>query len=129
MSKVKELDSESFEKEITPSKAKLSVVEFYTRTCPVCASMVAVYDGVADSMQENADFYRVDAGSNQDLAMRFGIMGVPAFKFFCKGREIAGTVGETNITALSNTVKDLVKRGTECVSKSSILRYEMDGYG
>ena len=129
MGEVKELDQENFDAALETARGKLVVVEFYTRTCPICAGLVPVYEEVAGQLRQDARFYRVDATANQALSMRYGIMGVPAFKFFCKGREIAGTVGETNVTALANTVKDLIRRGSECVSNSTILRYEMDGYG
>jgi len=126
---VKDINQSEFDSKIEASKNKLVVVEFYTNTCPNCAAMIPVFKGVADELQKDAEFYTVDANANQELSVRFGIMGVPAFKFLCNGIEVAGTVGATNTTALANTVKDLVKHGTECISKSTIIRYEMDGYG
>ena len=126
---VKDIDQTEFDKAIETSKNKLVVVEFYTKTCPNCAAMVPIYQEVAGGLQKDAEFYKIDANVNQELSMRFGIMGVPAFKFFCNGVEVAGIVGATNSTALANTVKDLVKHGTQCISKSTIIRYEMDGYG
>lgn len=126
---VKDIEQGEFDRAIVDSKGRLVVVEFYTSTCPNCAAMVPVYEEVAGAMENDAVFYKVNANENQGLAMRFGIMGVPAFKFFCKGQEVAGIVGSTNVTALTNTVKDMVKHGSQCVSKSSIMRYEMDGYG
>lgn len=126
---VRDIGQSEFDSVIEKSQNKLVVVEFYTETCPNCAAMVPVYEEVAKNMSRDADFFTVNASANQELALRFGVMGVPAFKFFCNGKEVAGTVGETNVTALTNTVKDLVKYGTQCISKSTILKYEMDGYG
>jgi len=126
---VRDIGQSEFDPEIEKSQNKLVVVEFYTTTCPNCAAMVPVFEEVASLMAKDAVFFTVNANENQELAMRFGVMGVPAFKFFCNGKEVAGTVGATNVTALSNTVKDLVKYGTQCISNSTILKYEMDGYG
>lgn len=125
-SKVVDLGQEKFDDFLNKSD-KLTVVEFFTATCPVCQSMVPVYSRVATELSGNAIFIRVDANRNAQLAQRFGVMGVPAIKFFCGGKEVGGIVGMTNATALANTVKDFIRHGAGC--KSTALVYEMDGYG
>ncbi len=109
------------------SQGKLLVVEFYTTTCPVCGAMAPVYQAVADELAGKANFAKLNAQKHSSIATRFGIMGVPVFKFFCNGREIGGIVGQTNATALANTVKDFIRHGPGC--KSTALSFEMDGYG
>ena len=121
-----DLGQDNFD-EFLGKPGKLVVVEFFTTTCPVCASMVPVYNQVAEELQGKAYFARVDANHNSQLAMKFGVMGVPAFKFFCGGKEVGGIVGATNATAMANTVKDFLRHGVGC--KSTALVYEMDGYG
>ncbi|MBU4071363.1 MAG: thioredoxin family protein [Candidatus Thermoplasmatota archaeon] len=126
MGNVKDVDQDNFEKVMNGSKGKLVVVEFYTQTCPNCKVMIPIYEQVAGEMSGKAIFTRVDSNRNMQLALRFGIMGVPAFKFFCHGKEVGGIVGTTNVTALANTVKDLIRHGAGC--KSTALIYEIDGY-
>jgi thioredoxin-like negative regulator of GroEL len=122
---VSEIHQEMFE-EFMKGSEKLVIVEFYTQTCPNCQAMVPVYKEVARGMAGKAVFARVDSNRNMQLALRFGVMGVPAFKFFCHGKEIGGIVGVTNATALTNTVKDFIRHGSDC--KSTSLIYEIDGY-
>jgi len=109
------------------NRDKLLVVEFYTTTCPVCRAMAPVYQAVADDLAGKADFVKIDAHLNTSLSARFGVMGVPAFKFFCNGKEIGSIVGQTNATALGNTVKDFIRHGPGC--RSTAIFHEMDGYG
>jgi len=121
-----ELSEHNFD-EFLRKPGKLVVVEFVTSTCPVCQAMIPIYDQVANELSGKASFARIDADRNSQIAMKFGVMGVPAFKFFCGGKEVGGIVGATNATALANTVKDFLRHGVGC--KSTPLVYEMDGYG
>jgi len=127
-SKVRELTGLSFQ-DILDTTKKLVVVEFYTSTCPNCRIMEPVLEEIAEELKEIAEFTRVNAQTNPALAASHGIMGVPTFKFFCQGRSIGELVGALPATILRNTIKDLVKRRSECISKSTPVSYEIDGYG
>ncbi len=128
MGNVLELDPSSFGKALE-SGDRLVVVEFYTMTCPNCAALAPVYEALSGELGREASFARVNAAAHTALAARFGIMGVPTIKFFCRGRPIGDIVGEVNATVLRNTVRDFIRHRVECVSKSTILRTEIDGYG
>jgi thioredoxin 1 len=123
---VSEINLEGFDELLGKSK-KIVVLEFYTTTCPICKAMAPIFSQVANELSSTAVFAKVNANQNPELAARFGVMGVPAFKLFCNGKEIGGIVGMTNATALGNTVKDFIRHGQGC--KSTALSYEMDGYG
>jgi thiol-disulfide isomerase/thioredoxin len=125
---VKELDKNSFH-EILNSTDKLIIVEFYTTTCPNCRAIAPVYTELSEELQKEALFAKVNSQLNAELAMRYGIMGVPTFKFFCKTKPIGELVGAIHATILRNTIKDLIKHRNECISKSTTLAFEMDGYG
>ncbi len=123
---VKDIDENAFN-DLIQSNRKLLVVEFYTRTCPVCKSMEPIFQNVAREMKDEATFIKIDASKNQSLAAFYGIMGVPTFKFFC-GKEIMREFqGEMNHTILKNTIKDLIKHMSQCKTRSKV--FEIDGYG
>ncbi len=125
---IKELDTKSFD-EILKDSDKLIIVEFYTTTCPNCRAIAPVYSELAKELQKNAIFAKINAQNNSELSMRYGIMGVPTFKFFCQGKPIGELVGAIHATVLRNTIKDLIKHRMECASKSTKLAFEIDGYG
>ncbi|MBM4249667.1 MAG: thioredoxin [Euryarchaeota archaeon] len=125
---VLELDPTSFGEALEQGD-RLVVVEFYTDTCPNCAALRPVYEALSAEMGAEARFTRLNAAAHATLAARFGIMGVPTIKFFCRGRPIGDIVGEVNTTVLRNTIKDFIRHRTECVSRSTAIRTEMDGYG
>ena len=125
---VSELDPASFGKALE-SGDRLVVVEFYTNTCPNCAALRPVYEALSVEMGREALFARLNAADHAEVARRFGIMGVPTIKFFCRGRPVGDIVGEVNATVLRNTIKDFIRHRSDCVSRSTALWTEMDGYG
>jgi thioredoxin-like negative regulator of GroEL len=125
---VKELSDANFFETINKTD-KFVAVMFYTTTCPNCRAMTPVYEELSSELKKDAIFTRVNAEQSPALAAQYGIMGVPTFKFFCMNKPIGELVGAINTTILRNTVKDLIRHRNECVSKSTRISYEMDGYG
>jgi thioredoxin-like negative regulator of GroEL len=126
--KVVELSDGSFD-DVLNNTEYLLIVEFVTTTCPNCAAIAPVYAQLSVEMQKNASFIVINAEHSQKLATRYGVLGVPTFKFFCAGQPIGELVGAINETMLRNTIKDLIRHKNECVSKTTPLTHEMDGYG
>ena len=126
--KIKDIDEKEFVR-ILDSEEKLIIVQFYTRTCPNCAAIAPIYSQLSEELHKSAEFTKVNAETNQNLAMKYGILGVPTFKFFCAGRPVGEIVGSINATILRNTIKDYIKHKTECVTQTTPLSWEMDGYG
>jgi thioredoxin-like negative regulator of GroEL len=128
MSEVSELNDRSFD-DLIRKTDKFVAVMFYTNTCPNCKAITPVYAELSDEFKSDAILTRVNAQENTILAARFGIMGVPTFKFFCSNKPIGELVGAINTTLLRNTIKDLIIHKNECVEKSTRFSWEMDGYG
>ncbi|UCE36977.1 MAG: thioredoxin [Thermoplasmata archaeon] len=126
--KVKELDDASFD-ETLKTTDKLIIVEFYTTTCPNCRAIAPIYAELSEELENEAVFTKLNTEQNMNVAARYGIMGVPTFKFFCKEKPIGEVVGTIPTTMLRNTIKDYIRHRLECATKSTRLVYEMDGYG
>jgi thiol-disulfide isomerase/thioredoxin len=125
---IQELNDESFLKLLNKTDKFVSVM-FYTTTCPNCRAITPVYEELSKELAKDALFTRVNAQNNTNLASQYGIMGVPTFKFFCKGQPIGEIVGAINATILRNTIKDLIRHKNECTAKTTRMTWEMDGYG
>jgi thioredoxin-like negative regulator of GroEL len=107
---------------------KLVIVEFYSKNCGQCQAIAPVYQELSEEMREFANFTQVDVMKNTQLSQQMGVMATPTFKFFCAGRGIGEIVGAINATLLRNTIKDMVRHKNECITKSTPINYEMDGY-
>ena len=111
------------------NKEKLVVVMFYTHTCPNCKAITPIYESLSKELNKEAVFTKLNTELNMTISVKYGVMGVPTFKFFCKAKPIGDIVGSINATLLRNTIKDKIRYGNECVIKSTPIRFEMDGYG
>ena len=108
---------------------RLVIVEFYTSTCPSCRAIEPVYGQLSDELGKDALFTKLNAETSPLAARKYGVMGVPTFKFFCRGKPIGEIVGAVNATMLRNTVKDHIRHRAECAKKTTWIGMEMDGYG
>jgi thioredoxin 1 len=125
---IKELNDESFDVTLKNTD-KLIIVEFYNTTCPNCQAIAPVYSELSKELEKEAVFTRINVEQNMAIAARYGVMGVPTFKFLCKTKPIGEIVGSVHATMLRNTIKDYIRHRLECVSKSTSIVYELDGYG
>jgi thioredoxin-like negative regulator of GroEL len=122
-----ELDGSGFKEALKKSK-KLVIVEFYSDSCSACRAIAPTYRQLSEELEKFAMFTQVNVTPNVRLSQELGIMGTPTFKFFCSGRPIGEIVGAINATILRNTIKDMVRHKNECITKSTPINYEMDGY-
>lgn len=124
---IRELNTVEFADVIKESE-KLVIVEFYSDTCASCKAIAPTYRKLSEELVDYALFTRVNVVPNVQLSQEMGVMGTPTFKFFCAGRSIGEIVGAINATILRNTIKDFLRHKNECISKSTPINYEMDGY-
>ena len=124
---IKDIDTNEFGSLLKKSE-KLIIVEFYSDTCSACKSIAPTYKQLSEELVDYAEFTMLNVGRNVQLSQELGVMGTPTFKFFCAKRPIGEIVGAINATILRNTIKDMVRHKNECITKSTPINYEMDGY-
>jgi thioredoxin len=107
---------------------KVVVVEFWSPGCSVCKDVAPAYEQVAQEMEEEATFVRINTDGNVQMAQRLGVSGTPTFMFFCRQGKLGEVVGFTSATLLRNTIRDSMRYNPICPGKKR-LHYEMDGYG
>jgi hypothetical protein len=88
-----------------------------------------MYEEISQEPSGSALFTRMNAQVNAAVSLRYEIMATLTFKFFCKGRPIGEIVGFVNATVLRNTTSGTIRHRHECVSSSTPISFEIDGYG
>jgi thioredoxin 1 len=87
-------------------KQGLTLVDFFAEWCGPCKMMAPIVDKLAQEYTGRAKVANVDVDHNIEIAMRYGIQGVPTFGIFKDGQmvhRIVGGVGYQPLKAALDT--------------------------
>lgn len=121
------LDYKTWEKTVEKGK-KPVVVMFSSPTCPHCRQMRPYFEEYATDYRDKIIFAEVDISQNQTIASRYGVMGTPTFKFFCKGKPINELVGAIYPTLLKKAVEVSLEHGSQCADNTTWIDSSISGY-
>ena len=113
-----ELNDSNWEKIVEKGK-KAVFVMFYSNNCPYCIQMKPVFLKYAEEFKDKVLFTLLNVSSSPTISSRYGVMGTPTFKFFCKGKPIQELTGAVYPTLLKKTVEDFLDHGKKCVENTT----------
>ena len=105
-----ELNSSNFFEVI--SKAELSIVDLWADWCMPCKIMEPVFEKLSNSPEyrNRILFCSLNADLNQQILMKYGVMGIPTFLIFSKGNLINKVVGAVGEPALRNVLNNILQK-------------------
>lgn len=124
MSEVVEVSSVDWEKEILQHET-LVIVDFWHERCPWCKKLEPIYREVAKEYNDKVKFAKInvlESDENQQIAVKYGIMGTPTLAFFCEGRLIETVAGFLPKESLKQRVDDVIDNHRECIEKITELK-------
>ena len=92
MSSIKNLDAETFEKEISGSKVPM-LVDFWAEWCAPCKALAPISDEISGELDSKVAIAKVNLDDNQDLAMKYSIRSIPTLLLFKEGELLDMKVG------------------------------------
>ncbi|MHB9037701.1 MAG: thioredoxin [Armatimonadota bacterium] len=107
MSNALEVNESNFDTEITNSETPV-LVDFWASWCMPCKMLAPVVDEVAVEFAGKVKVVKVDVDSNQALAARFGVRGIPTLITIKDGDVVDRMVGVQPKTTIAAKLNDIL---------------------
>jgi thioredoxin-like negative regulator of GroEL len=62
---------------------------------------------------------KLNSDDHPEVAQRYGVMGLPTIKLFCRGRTTGELIGYIPMPRLKNEFERILQHYRECLEKSS----------
>ncbi len=87
-----EVTKDSFQEEVLGAETPV-LVDFWAEWCGPCKMIAPIVDELATEHQGALKVAKLDADTNQEVLMQYGIMGIPTLILFKGGQEVERIVG------------------------------------
>ncbi|OGY41349.1 MAG: thioredoxin [Candidatus Buchananbacteria bacterium RBG_13_39_9] len=102
------LTSANFEEEVLKSNVPI-LVDFWAEWCGPCKMMVPILEQLAKDMEGRpVKIAKCNVDENQDLAQKYEIMSIPAFKIFKNGQMVDEWVGAQTLESLKSKLEKII---------------------
>ncbi len=92
MSNLKHFDGPTFENDVLEAGLPV-LVDFYADWCPPCRMMTPAVEQLATELDGKVSIGKLDVDANQEIAIRYGVSGIPTLGLFRDGKMIDRMVG------------------------------------
>jgi thioredoxin 1 len=106
---IQHFDGPTFEADVLLA-AEPVVVDFYADWCPPCRMMDPAVETLAAEFAGKVKFGKLNVDSNQEIAIRYGVMGIPTLGLFRAGKLVDRLVGYPGAAA---PIRTWIKKGAD----------------
>ena len=118
MSEVNDFQKEVIEK----SYEKPVLVDFWAEWCGPCKMIGPVLEKLAEENKDSWELVKVDTDNNQQIAMQYGIRGIPNVKLFLNGKVINEFTGALPEQAIKDWLrKSIPSKFADQIEHAKIL--------
>ena len=94
------------------NKANLSIVDLWADWCMPCKIMEPILKKLATTPEYGSKFVfcSLNADENPQILQRYGVMGIPTFLIFARGKLIDKIVGAVGEIGLRNALNNILRK-------------------
>lgn len=101
---------DTFENEVIEHVDTLVLVDFWAEWCGPCKSIAPVLEEVSESMADTVKVCKVDVDTNNELAARYNVRGIPTLLLFKNGQQVETKVGAVGKDVIVQMVENYVDK-------------------
>jgi thioredoxin 1 len=104
---VKNINNDSFEMDVIQAGLPV-LVDFWAPWCGPCKMVGPIVESLATENEGKILVGKVNVDENKDLAVKYGIRGIPTLVFFKNGAEVKRIVGAQNKSQLQKAIDEVI---------------------
>ncbi len=85
MSNLINLNKESFEKVVSSTNDKTTLIDFWAPWCGPCKALTPVLEELSTELSAEVDIYKVNVDENTELAQEKGVQSIPTILVYKNG--------------------------------------------
>jgi thioredoxin 1 len=109
MSKIIEIDESNFETEVKKSDLPV-MIDFWATWCGPCKMIAPHVEEASSHYSGKLKVGKIDVDNNQQIAMQYSIMSIPAVMFFKNGSVVDQIIGAVPKKALFDRIDRILAR-------------------
>ena len=114
----RDIGTSEWDRQVLQSRAPVAV-EFWAPWCPWCTRLTPEFQALSAEYENRLMLFKLNTDDHPEIAQRYGVMGLPTIKLFCRGRTIGELIGYMPKPRLKNEFERILQNHRECLEKSS----------
>jgi thioredoxin 1 len=115
MQNLEHFDGPTFEADVIHA-AHPVVVDFYADWCPPCRMMEPAVEALAEEFAGKVKIGKLNVDHNQEIAIQYGVMGIPTLGLFREGKLVDRLVG---YPGGAGPIRSWIEKGAEVTTQKS----------